>query len=64
MSDLSNIYRTGFFFKSKRFQQPVSNDSTSPLNLYNCKPTKRDTANTKKRNIENLFKGLRHTFYL
>lgn len=48
-----------FFLKSKCFQQPVSKESTSPLNLFDCKLTKRDTTKTKKRNIENLF----DTFY-
>lgn len=64
VSDLSSIYRTEFFFKkSKCFQQPVSKESTSPLNLFQ-KLTKRDTTKTKKRNIENLFERVMTYFLL
>lgn len=53
-----------FFLKTKCFQQPVSKESTSPLNLFDCKLTKRDTTKTKKRNIENLFERVMTYFLL
>lgn len=66
VSDWSSIYRTEFFFflKSKCFQQPVSKEITSPLNLFDCKLTKRDTTKTKKRNIENQFDRVMTYFLL